>query len=87
MPAYLKQRHGMSVTEQGWYSGFAFGGMSVVIVLAGWAADRLIARGFDPVTVRKCFTIAGFLLATTQTLVDCLKVILHIGKTSSLYAL
>lgn len=26
MPAYLKQRHGMSVTEQGWYSGFAFGG-------------------------------------------------------------
>ena len=68
MPAYLKQRYGMSITEQGWYSGFAFGGMSIVIVLAGWAADRLIAHGFDPVTVRKCFTIAGFLLATTQTL-------------------
>ena len=68
MPAFLKQRHSMSITEQGWYSGFAFGGMSVVIILAGWAADRLIARGFDPVTVRKCFTIAGFLLATTQTL-------------------
>ena len=34
--------------------------------LAGWAADRLIASGRDPINVRKGFTIAGFVLASTE---------------------
>ncbi|HUQ94210.1 MAG TPA: MFS transporter [Bryobacteraceae bacterium] len=68
MPIYFKEQHGMSITEMGWYGGFAFGGMAGVAVLGGWAADRMIARGFDAVNVRKGFTIAGFVLAATQTL-------------------
>ncbi len=67
MPTYFKQQHGMSIKEQGWYSAVAFGGMAVVIVAAGRAADMLIRRGFDAVAVRKGFTIAGFVLAATQT--------------------
>jgi MFS family permease len=35
-------------------------------MLAGAAADRLIRRGGDPVRVRKAFTIAGLLLASTE---------------------
>lgn len=68
MPTYFKQQHGMSIKEQGWYSAVAFGGMAVVIVAAGRAADMLIRRGFDAVNVRKGFTVAGFLLASTQTI-------------------
>jgi len=45
---------------------FSFMGMAVVATLAGWAADRMIARGGDPVRVRKGFTIAGFLVASTE---------------------
>jgi 6-phosphogluconolactonase len=40
--------------------------MATVSILAGWAADRIIARGFDAVKVRKAFTIAGFLIASTE---------------------
>ena len=68
MPSYFQQRHGMSIKEQGWYSAMAFGGMAAVIVLAGAAADALIRRGWRPVPVRKGFTIAGFLFASTQTI-------------------
>jgi len=68
MPTYFKQVHGMSIKETGWYGGVAFGGMAVVAALSGWAADLLIKRGHDAVNVRKGFTVAGFLLAATQTL-------------------
>ncbi len=67
MPTYFKQAHGMSIKEMGWYGGVAFGGMAAVAALAGWAADWFIKRGHDPITVRKTFTIGGFLLAATQT--------------------
>jgi MFS family permease len=67
MPTYFKQAHGMSIKEMGWYGGVAFGGMAAVAALSGWAADWFIKRGHDPITVRKIFTIAGFLLAATQT--------------------
>jgi MFS family permease len=42
--------------------------MAAVAALAGAAADWFIRRGFDPINVRKGFTIAGFLLAATQTI-------------------
>jgi len=67
MPLYFKERHGMSLTEMGWYSGMAFAGMAIVGTLAGAAADWVIRRGYDPINVRKGFTIAGFILAATQT--------------------
>jgi MFS family permease len=68
MPIYLKERHGLSIEQMGWYGGLSFAGMAVVAALAGYAADRLIARGWDPVNVRKSFTIAGFAAAATQAL-------------------
>src|SRR5258706_4482723 len=50
----------------GLYTLFSFGGMATVATLAGWVADRMIARGGNPVAVRKAFTIAGFLMASTE---------------------
>jgi len=67
MPLYFKEQHGMSIQQMGWYSGVSFGGMAAVAALAGWAADRLIGWGWDPINVRKGFTIAGFAMASTQT--------------------
>lgn len=66
MPAYFVDRHNLSLKSSAWYTMFSFTGMAAVATLAGWAADRLIARGGDPVRVRKAFTIAGFLVASTE---------------------
>lgn len=66
MPTYFVEERHLSVDSMGWYTMFSFSGMAVVAILAGWAADRLIDRGFDAVKVRKGFTIAGFLVASTE---------------------
>ncbi len=66
MPAYFVDRRNLSLDKSGFFTGFSFLGMAVVATLAGWAADRLIDRGHDPVRVRKAFTIAGFLVASTE---------------------
>jgi ACS family D-galactonate transporter-like MFS transporter len=66
MPKYLADRRGLSLTSSSIYSSLTFLGMAVVAILAGLAADRLIASGRDPVKVRKSFCIAGLLLASTQ---------------------
>ncbi len=68
MPRYFQDAHGMSLAKSSWYGGVSFAGMAAVAALAGWAADRIIAAGRDPVAVRRAFTIAGFLMASTQTL-------------------
>ena len=65
LPAYFKEQRELSLSSMGWYTMFSFGGMAVVAALAGWVADRIIARGGDPVKVRKAFTIAGLVLAST----------------------
>jgi MFS family permease len=66
MPAYFMERRHLSLGKMGLYTFFSFGGMALIATLAGWAADRLIGRGHNPVTVRKWFTIAGFSIATTE---------------------
>ncbi len=66
MPAYFVEQRHLSLNSMGWYTMFSFTGMAVVAILAGWAADRMIDRGFDAVKVRKGFTIAGFLVASTE---------------------
>lgn len=63
MPTYFKERFGFSLTASSWYTFMSFAGTGTIAILAGWAADRLIARGRNAVTVRKAFTIAGFVLA------------------------
>jgi len=66
MPAYFVEQRHLSLSRMGFYAFFSFGGMAIVAVLAGWAADLMIARGGNPVTVRKWFTIAGFAIACTE---------------------
>ena len=66
MPAYFVERRNLSLESMGLYTMFSFGGMAAVAALAGWVADRMIARGRDAVAVRKAFTIAGLLVASTE---------------------
>jgi ACS family D-galactonate transporter-like MFS transporter len=66
MPAYFVEQRHLTLARMGVYTFFSFGGMAIVAVLGGWAADLLIARGGNPVTVRKWFTIAGFAVACTE---------------------
>lgn len=68
MPAYFVERRGLSLNSMALYSFFSFGGMAATAAVAGWAADRMIARGGNPVRVRKAFVIAGFLLASTEVI-------------------
>ncbi|PLP96519.1 MFS transporter [Cupriavidus pauculus] len=68
MPAYLVEQRGLSLTRSGLYTFFSFAGIAIVAMAAGWAADRLIARGHDAVRVRKSFVLAGFLGGTTVLL-------------------
>jgi len=66
MPTYFKERYGFSLAASGWFTFMSFAGMGTIAILAGWAADRLIARGRNPVTVRKAFIIVGFVLAFSE---------------------
>jgi len=68
MPAYLVEQRGLSLTKSGLYTFFSFAGIAIVAALAGWAADRIIARGHNPVFVRKAFVIAGFIGGCTVLL-------------------
>jgi MFS family permease len=66
MPAYFVEQRHLSLSRMGLYTFFSFGGMAIMAALAGWAADLMIGRGGNPVTVRKWFTIAGFAIACTE---------------------
>ncbi|MFN3324978.1 MAG: MFS transporter [Bryobacteraceae bacterium] len=66
LPSYFVDKYGVSLKETGWFTAFSFGGMAIVATLAGAVADRLIARGADPVKIRRRFTVAGFMVASTQ---------------------
>ena len=68
MPQYFGQKFGMSIQDMSWYGGVAFGGMAVMIWVGGALADWFINRGYDPISVRKGFTILGFGFAATQTI-------------------
>lgn len=66
LPAYFVEHWKMSLSSMGLYTFFSFAGMAFVAIAAGSVADRMIARGADPVRVRKGFTIAGLSVASTQ---------------------
>lgn len=68
MPAYLVEQRGLSISRSGLFTFFSFAGIAIVAAIAGWAADRIIARGGNPVLVRKIFTIAGFVGGCTVLL-------------------
>lgn len=66
MPAYFTERRHLSLSQMGSFTFFSFGGMAIVAALGGWFADALIRQGGNPVLVRKCCTIAGFVMACTE---------------------
>jgi MFS family permease len=66
LPAYFVEQRNLSLKSMGIYIMFSFVGQGVVLTLAGWVSDRLIAAGRDPVKVRKRFIIAGMVLASTE---------------------
>lgn len=68
MPAYLVEQRGLSLAKSGLYTFFSFAGIAIVATVAGWAADRIIARGHDAVLVRKSFVVTGFIGASTVLL-------------------
>ncbi|WP_083749184.1 MFS transporter [Pelomonas sp. KK5] len=68
MPAYLVEQRGLSLQDSGLYTFFSFAGIAIVAAWAGWAADRLIAKGRDAVKVRKAFIVTGFCGGTTVLL-------------------
>ena len=66
MPAYLVEKRHLSLSKMGAFQFFSFMGIAIVALVSGWVADRMIARGGDPVRVRKGFVIAGFAIAATE---------------------
>jgi MFS transporter, ACS family, D-galactonate transporter len=66
LPSYLVESRHLSLNSMSLYTMFSFGGMAIVSILAGWGADRLIGRGSDAISIRKLFTILGFVLASTE---------------------
>lgn len=66
LPKYFVDSRNLDLKGSGLFTTFSFTGMAVVATGAGWVADRMIDRGMDPVRVRKGFTIAGFVVASTQ---------------------
>jgi MFS family permease len=66
LPAYFTDTRHLTPAAMGLFTMFSFGGMALVGVLAGWAADRVIAHGRNAVRVRRIFTMTGFVLASTE---------------------
>ncbi|HYK60100.1 MAG TPA: MFS transporter [Bryobacteraceae bacterium] len=65
LPAYFVEQRHLSLASMGIYTGFSYGGMAAVAIVAGLAADKIIERGYGAVAVRRSFTIAGLLIAST----------------------
>ncbi len=66
LPSYFKEERHLDLNKMTVFTFASFAGMAVVATLAGFAADKLIDRGYNAVRVRKSFVIAGFLTASTQ---------------------
>ncbi|MCC6859834.1 MAG: MFS transporter [Bryobacterales bacterium] len=66
LPSYFVERWQLSLAQMGAFTAFTYLGMAGVAIGAGAAADRLVAGGRNPVAVRKAFSVAGLLLASTQ---------------------
>jgi MFS family permease len=66
MPAYFVEARNLSLSGMGAFQFASFGGMAATAAIAGYAADRMISRGGNPVRVRKGFTVAGFVMASTE---------------------
>lgn len=68
LPAYFTEARHLSPAAMSLYTMFSFGGMAIVGILAGWCADRIIARFGRPLQVRRLFTLMGFVVASTEVI-------------------
>ena len=66
LPAYFVEQRHVSLTSMGIFTGFSYGGMATVAVLGGLASDWFIARGADALAIRRAFTVAGLMIASTE---------------------
>ena len=66
LPAYFVERRHLSLDSMGIYTMFSFAGTAIVAIVAGAAADWMVTRGADAAAVRRGFTIAGLLAASTE---------------------
>ncbi len=66
LPLYFVEHWKFSLAKMGAFTAFSFGGMAIMAMAAGAAADWMIRRGSDPIRVRKGFTIAGLAVASTE---------------------
>ncbi len=66
LPAYFTDARHLTPAAMGLFTMFSFGGMALVGIVAGWAADRIIAHGRNAVRVRRVFTMTGFVIASTE---------------------
>ncbi|MFS4467476.1 MFS transporter [Maribacter sp. 2210JD10-5] len=69
LPSYLYDSLGLSIKDTGWWAAYAYGGLAVVTILAGFAADKLIAAGGTETKVRIRFIVAGFLCGAAIMLI------------------
>jgi len=65
IPSYLVLRYQASYLKMGTYTALPLVGMAIVSMLAARAADRRIARGERPISVRRNFVCAGFVLSSS----------------------
>lgn len=68
LPAYLVEQWKLSLSEMGVITAASFLGFAAVAIAAGALADWFIRRGGRPIAVRKAFTIAGLLIASTEVM-------------------
>lgn len=65
IPSYLVLRFSISFVRMGAYTAVPMIGMAIVSMLAAKAADRRIARGGHPISVRRNFVCTGFVLGSS----------------------
>jgi len=70
LPFYLVHERHFSISTMSLVSGVAFLGTAVSAAVSGWASDRWIAAGGAVTRVRKTFTGAGPLFASSVVLVS-----------------
>ncbi len=68
LPAYFVERWGMTLSRMGAYTSFSFLGMAAVAIGGAALADRMVRRGGNAVAIRRAFTVAGLIIASTEIL-------------------
>jgi MFS transporter, ACS family, D-galactonate transporter len=69
LPTYLERERNFSVQAMSIVTGSAFFVLAISALVSGWLSDKWIAAGATPTRVRKTFTGAGLLIASSILLV------------------